>query len=40
MNKMREEERNSNWQAFEEKVRMLNVSLDEKEKSKKAIIHQ
>ena len=40
LGKVKEEERASNWQSFEQKVKMLNVSIEEKDKARKNVMHQ
>lgn len=40
LNKIKDEERTLNWKLFEEKVKQFNLSIEEKEQTKKNIIQQ
>lgn len=40
LNRAKEEERSEHWKVFEEKVRQLNLTIDERENAKKNIIQQ
>ena len=40
LNRQRQEERAENWKGFEQRVRQLNLSIEEKEQTKKNILQQ